>query len=419
MRIKLIVIILSFYFFNSVYSQVSPTDLSKDILSFIIGKDSLVDDVFEHQEDFKLQIIYGQTNHITVDSVSVTNSKLSKFNTYFYPASAIKLPCAILTLEKLNELSIPSLHYFRIGDEFFCGNMSHVINSNKNKSSYYDMIKIMLTVSDNAAYNSVYEFLTPAYITNQLMDRNLKRINIYRRFAGCSVAENLKINSISFYNTNNDFIIKQEASVLGLAEMAEKYKYTNAKLIGENHEENSTIINKPYDFNYNIEASLTDLHEGLVRLVYPKSTLPEFSWKINPNDRGFILKHLGMYPKELNISKYSDTLKYPDNLYKYIALGNENNLSNTNIRTFSKLGLSYGFVTETAYVVDFKENIDFFLSISMYVNENKTVNDNHYEYETVARQFCAKLGELLIEYEKSKRTVRSKDLSYFKNLFTN
>ena len=126
-----------------------------------------------------------------------------------------------------------------------------------------------------------------------------------------------------------------------------------------------------------------------------------------------------MYPKELNMPKFSDTLKYPDNLYKYIALGNETNLSNTHIRTFSKLGLSYGFVTETAYVVDFKENIDFFLSISMYVNENKTVNDNHYEYETVARPFCAKLGELLIEYEKSKRTELTKDLYYFKNLFTN
>ena len=416
MRVKFVLIVL---LFKTTYSQQNSIELSQNVLSFIQGKDSLVDEVFNNQDKFKLQIIYGQTNRISDDSVEVLNAKLSKFNAYFYPASAIKLPCAILALEKLNELSIPPLHYFRIGDEFFCGNMSHVINSNKNKSSYFDVIKIMLTVSDNAAYNSVYEFLTPAYITNQLMDRNLQSINIYRRFAGCSVAENLKINSISFYNTNDNFIIKQEASVLGLAEMAEKYKYTNAKLIGENHEANATILNKPYDFNYNIEASLTDLHEGLVRLVYPNSTLSELSWKISPNDRDFVLKHLGMYPKELNMPKYSDTLKYPDNLYKYIALGDETNLSNTHLRTFSKLGLSYGFVTETAYVVDFKENIDFFLSISMYVNENKTVNDNHYEYETVARPFCAKLGELLIEYEKSKRTELSKDLSYFKNLFTN
>ena len=419
MRVKFLVIIFLFGLFKTTNSQQNSIELSQDVLSFIQGKDSLVDEVFNNQEKFKLQIIYGQTNRISDDSVEVVNAMLSKFNAYFYPASAIKLPCAILALEKLNELSIPSLHYFRIGDEFFCGNMSHVNNSNKNKSSYYDMIKIMLTVSDNAAYNSVYEFLTPAYITNQLMDRNLRSINIYRRFAGCSVAENLKINSISFYNANDDFIIKQEASVLGLAEMAEKYKYTNAKLIGDNHEANSTILNKPYDFNYNIEASLVDLHEGLVRLVYPNSILPEFSWKINPNDRDFVLKHLGLYPKELNIPKYSDTLKYPDNLYKYIALGNETNLSNIHLRTFSKLGLSYGFVTETAYVVDFTENIDFFLSISMYVNENKTVNDNQYEYETVARPFCAKIGELLIEYEKSKSTELSKDLSYFKNLFKN
>ena len=419
MRVKFLLIVVSFCLFKTTHSQQNSIELSQDVLSFIQGKDSLVDEVFNNQEQFKLQIIYGQTNQTSNDSVEVVNAKLSKYNAYFYPASAIKLPCAILTLEKLNALNIPMLHYFRIGDEFFCGNMSHVINSNKNKSSYFDMIKIMLTVSDNAAYNSVYEFLTPGYITNQLMDRNLQSINIYKRFAGCSVAENLKINSISFYNTNDGFVMKQDASVLGLAEMAEKYKYTNTKLIGENHEANSTILNKPYDFNYNIEASLADLHEGLVRLVYPNSTLPEFSWKINPSDKDFLLKHLGMYPKELNMPKFSDTLKYPDNLYKYIALGNETNLSNNHIRTFSKLGLSYGFVTETAYVVDFKENIDFFLSISMYVNENKTVNDNHYEYETVARPFCAKLGELLIEYEKSKRTELTKDLYYFKNLFTN
>jgi len=419
MRVKFLLIIFSFCLFKTTYSQKNSIELSQNVLTFIQGKDSLVDEVFNNQDKFKLQIIYGQTNRISGDSVEVLNVKLSKFNAYFYPASAIKLPCALLALEKLNALSIPMLHYFRIGNEFFCGNMSHVINSNKNKSSYYDIIKIMLTVSDNAAYNSVYEFLTPGYITNQLMDRNLKRINIYKRFAGCSVAENLKINSISFYNANDDFILKQEASVLELAEMAEKYKYTNAKLIGDNYELNSNILNKPYDFNYNIEASLTDLHEGLVRLVYPNSNLPEFSWKINPYDRDFVLKHLGMYPKELNMLKYSDTLKYPDNLYKYIALGDETNLLNAHIRTFSKLGLSYGFVTETAYVVDFKENIDFFLSISMYVNENKTVNDNQYEYETVARQFCAKLGKLLIDYEKLKRTELSKDLSYFKNLFTN
>ena len=229
MRVKFVLIV---FLFKTTYSQQNSIELSQNVLSFIQGKDSLVDEVFNNQDKFKLQIIYGQTNRISDDSVEVLNAKLSKFNAYFYPASAIKLPCAILALEKLNELSIPPLHYFRIGDEFFCGNMSHVINSNKNKSSYFDVIKIMLTVSDNSAYNSVYEFLTPGYITNQLMDRNLQSINIYRRFAGCSVAENLKINSISFYNTNDNFIIKQEASVLGLAELAEKYKYTNAKLIG-------------------------------------------------------------------------------------------------------------------------------------------------------------------------------------------
>ena len=274
MKIK-VLLILFFCFLKTVYSQQNSIELDEDVLSFIQGKDSLVDEVFKQQEKYKLQIIYGQTNHAGFDSVNVVNSKLSSVESYFYPASAIKLPCAILTMEKLNKLDIPNEHYFRIGDEFFCGNMSHVNNSNKYKSSYFDMIKVMLTVSDNAAYNSVYEFLTPRYITNQLTERNLKSINIYKRFAGCNVTENLKTNSIDFFNKEDNFLHRQEASVMGLTEMAEKYKYTSAKLIGENHELNSTVLSKPYDFNYNIEASLFDLHHSLIRLVYPLTTFPE------------------------------------------------------------------------------------------------------------------------------------------------
>ena len=94
MRVKFVLIVL---LFKTTYSQQNSIELSQNVLSFIQGKDSLVDEVFNNQDKFKLQIIYGQTNRISDDSVEGLNAKLSKFNAYFYPASAIKLPWAILT----------------------------------------------------------------------------------------------------------------------------------------------------------------------------------------------------------------------------------------------------------------------------------------------------------------------------------
>jgi len=404
---------------SSLKGQTSADNLKQDLLSFIKGKDSLVDAIFNQQNKYKLQIIYGKTVHHQMDSVELINTKLTDSAYYFYPASAIKLPCAILAMEKLRELKIPEEHYFRIGDKYTCGNTSHITKSQKQKSSYYDILQLMLAVSDNAAYNSVYEFLTPSYISSSLKKRSLSSIHIYKRFAGCSLTENLKINPVSFYNLKDRIIYKQKPTVIELGEMAKHYAFDHSKLIGEKHEFNFLIKNSPFDFNYTIETSLMDLHSSLTRLVYPETAEPRDRWKITDEEWSFLLKNIGVYPRELKVTPYTDTTKYPDNLLKYIVVGNQRNNKGNNIRTFSKIGISYGFITETAYVVDFEKNIDFFLSANIYVNENKILNDNIYEYESIARPFLSRLGSLILEYENTNDSASNKDFSNFKELFAN
>lgn len=416
MKLKSLFILLIICFgFNS-KSQISTNKIDHDLLKFIKGKDSLVDAVIDQQSKFKLQIIYGKTIHHQKDSITLINAYLTDSIYYFYPASTIKLPCAILTLEKLHELKIPNEHYFKIGEKYSCGNTYHIKKSLKQKKSYIDILPLMLTVSDNAAYNSVYEFLTPTYISSQLKKRSLNNIYIYKRFAGCSLTENLKINPVVFYNSNNIVLYKQKESVTELSEMAKNYKFDSSKLVAKKYKFNSQIKDSPFDFNYTIEASLMNLHSCLTRLIYPMTVEPEFRWKISAKERSFLLKSLGFYPKELKLKPYNDTTQYPDNLLKYIAVGDQKNNTENNVRTFSKIGISYGFITETAYVVDFEKKIDFFLSASIYVNENKIINDNIYEYESIARPFLSKLGNLIIEHEMVQKKLENKDLSYFKNL---
>ena len=163
------VFLIVFSFTSSLFGQSKNNEIK--LLDFLKGKDSLVDHVFNNHEKYNLEIIFGEVNNLTPDSVEVNNVKLFENDNYFYPASTIKLPCAILALEKLKQIGIPENHYFRIKDEFICGNMMHVLNSNKKKSSFYDLIKLMLVVSDNVAYNSVYELLTSSYINKHLTNR--------------------------------------------------------------------------------------------------------------------------------------------------------------------------------------------------------------------------------------------------------
>ena len=416
MNLIYIVLILSFISCEYNLSQKNNVN-TQEFLEFIKGKDSLVDDVLNNHEKYRLQIIYGQVTHHSKDSVSIANSSLLKQG-YYYPASTIKLPCALLTLEKLNELNIDENHYFRISDEFLCGNITHVNNSHKSRDSFHELIKEMVVVSNNVSFNSVYEFLTPGYIKKKLNAKSMNNIHIYRKFAGCSMSENLKCNSVSIYDQNDHFLYKQEASVLNLSEMAENYNYNKNNLIGTYSYRNNKTIKKPYDFNYNNSASLEDLHLCLINLIYPSTVGALNRWNLLKSDRDFLIRLLGMYPRELKNDKYSDSEKYPDNFLKYIVFGDtKSSVKRSNIRTFSKIGLSYGFTTEVAYVVDLELNIEYFLSISMYTNQNKTVNDGIYEYDEISKPFLGKLGTLLLEYESNRTSSNTPDFSSLKLLY--
>ena len=411
-----IALIISLFIYNFNFSQENNSKLH-GFMEFVMGKDSLVDAVIQNQDKYRLQIIYGQVTHHSKDSVSIINSSLIK-NKYYYPASAIKLPCAMLALEKLNELNIGTNHFFKIGDEFLCGNTNHISSSNKSRSSFYDIIKEMIVVSNNVSYNSVYEFLTPGYLKNKLREKELNNIHIYKRFAGCNILDNLKCNSISFYDKNNHFFYKQESSVLSLSEMAENYDYDNAKLIGEYIYLNNKKQKKSFDFNYSVSASLEDLHHSLINLIYPNTVSVSHRWNILKSDRAFLIRILGMYPRELNDKKYNDRKNYPDNFLKYIVFGDStSNSESNNVRSFSKIGLSYGFATEIAYVIDWVSKNEYFLSVSMYTNENKTINDGIYEYEQISKPFLGKIGMLLLEYEAKRSRPFIPDLPLLESMY--
>jgi hypothetical protein len=83
------------------------------------------------------------------------------------------------------------------------------------------------------------------------------------------------------------------------------------------------------------------------------------------------------------------------------------------IRIFNKVGNAYGFLIDNAYVVDFKNGVEFMLSAVIHVNTDEIYNDGRYDYDSIGYPFMKNLGQLIHRYELDRPRQNKPDLSKF------
>lgn len=395
---KTILIFLTIWTSSFVFCQNANSEdpIEPDFLLEMYGKDSLVDYVLENLEKFRFQFMLTEIE--AFDSILVLGQthNYAVPEWYFYPASVVKLPTAILTLEKLKEKDFPVESVLVLNRDFECGNMQFVEESREKNTTIQQMLRELIIVSNNTYYNSLYHFLTPKFLNEQLQAKGIRNTSIYKDFSGCEMPLNMKTHGYFLVDRKKSIALKEDQSEFPLSEFAAHYSYDSTKLLGSKHEYRRNIVDGPFDFNYNLEYPISDIHGTSMRLFFPEFFKEDERWNIREKDRDLLIETMKSVPRDLNEKKYLDKKKYPDNLYKYLIHGDANPKYNAVI-TYSKLGLSYGFVTETAYVHDPSTNRRYVLTASMYVNANDTVNDGKYEYEELAKPFLARFGQLILE----------------------
>jgi hypothetical protein len=102
---------------------------------------------------------------------------------------------------------------------------------------------------------------------------------------------------------------------------------------------------------------------------------------------------------------------YHDAYVKFLLYGSEKGSLPKNIRIFNKVGDAYGQLTDVAYIVDFKNNIEFFVSATIYCNEDGILNDDHYDYQKTGFPFMKNLGKVLYDHELLRKKNMLPDLS--------
>ena len=78
---------------------------------------------------------------------------------------------------------------------------------------------------------------------------------------------------------------------------------------------------------------------------------------------------------------------YWDNYVKFLFYGSEKDKAKPGLKIFNKVGDAYGFLIDAAYFADFKNNIEFFLSATIYCNSDGVFNDDKYDYDTLGFHF--------------------------------
>lgn len=387
----------------------------KEIVPFEDGLENypILKEVLENKEKYQVQILYTQIDRNEHGTPLMTDYSFNlDDNKYFYPASTVKLPVAILALEWLEEQNISGLdeNTIMLTDSIHPSQVPAYVDNSAIDSlpSIAQYIKKILLVSDNDAYNRLYELLGQDYINQKLADKGLNHTIINHRLSfSASAEENRMFNPIRFVDKSGNLIHE-------ISSRQTEVIYSNAEkpIIGRAYYSGDSLVEQGMEFTFKNKFSISDLQGVIQRITFPMAFPNTERFNLNEDHRTLILKYMSMLPGESDFPSYPQN-EYWDTYSKFYLDGNDKSSTRKTLRLFNKTGQAYGHLIDGSYYVDFEKEIEFFVAATIYVNSDQTLNDDVYEYDEIGFPFFAELGDYLYSIEVEREKVVQADLKEF------
>jgi len=368
--------------------------------------------IFSAPDKYKLQIIYTQVNRDRNNVPELeTHTFRLKPREYFYPASTIKFPIAVLAMEKLNSIeNVDQYTSLNILTEI--PGLEGVLEDKTSRTglpSIAHYIHKLFVVSDNDASNRLYEFLGRDYLHQRLWDLGYTETRIRHRLdIALSEKQNRYTSPFRFFHDGS--IIYEQPSQKAKIDLDVNY---NDYLIGKAHMKNGNRIEQPFDFSKKNFMSLMEQQYFLIQVMFPETAPEDKQLNLTEDDYKFLYGKMSLLPRESKYPLYEDNDHYYDGYCKFFMFGDTKERIPDHIRIYNKVGLAHGFLVDNAYVVDVKNKVEFFLSAVLYVNQNETLNDNTYEYNEISIPFLAALGNAVYRFELKRVKDVLPDLTRF------
>ena len=357
--------------FSLIFTENSYAQSIRSILKN--SESELINYVYKNKEKFEVQIILTELkkrkNGFTIHKKKFNVDKKN----YFYPASSIKLPIALLTIEKINEN--PNLN---INSEF-------LIEGDSIITTFKKEITDLFIISSNESYNRLFEFLGQDYINKKLKQKGFKDFSISHRLS-TDKSDNLKTKEINFYRNGEINQIQKSINNKPLTKLNLKNLNKGIGFMLDNE-----LQNKPMDFSKKNYFSIEELNNILICLFFPKISKNK-KFNLSKSQNLLIQKLMSSTPLDMGFDKNI----YPNNYNKFFIYGDKDGMINDNI--YNKVGNAYGYSIDNAYIYNKSSNRHFVLTACIYTNSNNILNDNKYEYDEIGIPFLAKIGRFLTNY---------------------
>lgn len=325
----------------------------------------------------ELQIRYTQIDRIG-DSIVFTDYDFQvDKDHYFYPASTVKFPVAVATLEKLNEVDSLSMdtRFYIEGDSI--------------ETTFAEAISEIFAVSDNNANNRLIEFLGQDDINRRLHSKGVRPFRLAHRLSAPD-GDDVTTKPLVIYLNDSTIstskpIINTYPSPLELDKIKKGIAF---------YEDDSLQLGK-FDFSLKNYFPIESQHNLLKRIIFPEAFSDEERFELSEGQHKILLDAMHTLPKKLGY----DTSEFYDSYVKFFMFGDSTDPIPDHIKIYNKVGYAYGTLTDCAYILDAKNDIDFMVTATILVNDNKVFNDNTYEYDEVGIPFLAQFGRELYDYE--------------------
>jgi len=363
--------------------------------------------------EYRVQIIYTQIDR---DAANHPHFKTYYFHVdpkfYFNPASTVKLPAALVALEKLNALHKPGVDKYSSLqiDSSFDGQTTEYADTTARSGlpSIGQFIRRAFLVSENDPYTRMYEFNGQSHFNRALHEKGFTETRITRRFMRMTPEQNRHTNAFRFLNGKGNTLYTQPP-----AYNRDSLNFPLSITIGKGYlNANDSLVNEPIDFTKANNLPLEELLGMLKLVLFPESAAPNKRWKLSKDDYHFVYQYLSQFPGETNYPKYDPAIFY-DSYVKFFFRDSSKPLP-PDLRVFNKVGWAYGFLTDASYVADFNNKTEYMLACTLYVNRDGILNDNQYDYDELGWPFLHDLGQVIYQYELKRKKKFQPDLSRFR-----
>lgn len=336
--------------------------------------------VMDQVDQYEVQIRYSQIDR-KGDSIQFTDYDFQvDEKNYFYPASTVKFPIAVLALEKLNQTDTLTLdtRFYVEGDSV--------------ETTFAEAVSQIFAVSDNDANNRMVELLGQDAINSGLKSKGVSPVRIAHRLGYHS--DDLATKPLIIYLNDST-----TATYNGTVNTAPKPLELNKIQKGGGYYEDGQLIEDPFDFSLKNYYPINAQHAVLKRVIFPEQFEVSERFDLSDTQHRYLLKTMHTLPRAAGY----DPETYYDGYCKFFLYGDTKTEIEPHIKIYNKVGFAYGTLTDCAYITDTKNNVEFLLTATILVNKDGVFNDDQYEYDEIGIPFLAELGRQLYRFELNRK----------------